>query len=153
MWEAIKAYLSKPKYPDLRDEVAVLHRRLNEYGTRIDMLLKLKPPTADEMSVELLRKTIGIVPVEELEPEKRDKLVGQLGPVADILIEKLDRMVRRQERFGIVESGDWAHVMFGRGTINGYELLKDELEKIRGEWATQRQQPESFSAHDITPSP
>lgn len=141
----------RPEWPDQRIQVRDLMDDVWRLKREIDRLEDLKPATAPEMTTELLRRSLGISPIE-VPPEVREKLVGMIGPSTDILENLFDNLIKVQERDISVKATDWYQVVFGRGTINGYELAKEEMEKIASEWRHSRNVPDPVKRTDILPS-
>lgn len=87
----------------------------------------------------LVRHALGSIDSSDLEPSpNRESEVNQVGPISDILKAIAERLIRRQERFVSAEAADWGQALVGRGTINGIELFKDEIEELRNEWERSR---------------
>lgn len=132
-------------FKGMRGDIQAVEQKLDDLKESLER-------TDEPLSVQLMRRLLGSIDREGVKAENREALVTQVGPIADLLIEHCERFISRQERFTASESRDWGQALFGRGSINGIQLFKEELEVLKSEWVKKNEQPEPFDPHSTLPS-
>lgn len=120
-----------------RDQILeVISSKLDEVRHLLEP--KQEQPTSDS----LMRRILGSIDLSE---EPNDEVFNnRVGSIFEIIEPKLRKMAREQERFTTAESADWGQVLFGRGTLNGIELVIEELKKAHVVY---------LATHNPTPPP
>lgn len=102
------------------------------------------------LSVALMRELLGSIDVgEEVNPEVFNNRAGAI--FKDVVEPKLKQMAREQERFTAAEAANWEQALFGRGTLNGIELVREEFEKAYGVYQQATQPKEQFDKTNPLP--
>lgn len=110
----------------------------NEIASLRELLTKKEPEIT---SVSLMRRILGSIDIsEEPTAEVFNNRVGAI--FKDVIEPVLKRMAREQERFTAAEAANWDQAMFGRGTLNGIELVREEFEKAYNAHLEANKQPE-----------
>lgn len=110
-------------------------------------LLSKKEP--EVTSISLMRCILGSIDLSE-EPNE-EVFNNRAGAIFDVIEPKLKKMAREQERFTAAEAANWDQAMFGRGTLNGIELVREEFEKAHAEYLQSIQPPEPFNERNPLP--
>lgn len=125
----------------------------SELKTTVDEIrdvLKKQTESEAELSVFLMRRLLGSIDVgEELNPEVFNNRAGAI--FKDVVEPKLKAMSREQERFTAAEAANWEQALFGRGTLNGIELVREEFEKAYGVYQQSLQPKEQFDEKNPLP--
>lgn len=106
-----------------------------------------------EDSIKLLRHQLGSIDLSDFEdekpmtPDERKEYVAAISAVWPRLEKDIKRLQYHQVMFIAITGTDWEQVIFGRGTFNGLDLLKDKWEKAAIEHNA-KEQPEGFDKHD-----
>lgn len=124
-------------FEDLKNEIAQVRQ----------LLIKKEPEIT---SVSLMRQILGSIDVSE-EPNE-EVFNNRAGAIfKDVIEPKLKKMAREQERFTAAEAANWDQAMFGRGTLNGIELVSEEFEKAYGVYQQSLQPKEPFDERNPLP--
>jgi len=101
------------------------------------------------LSTALMRRILGSIDASE---EPTDEVFNnRAGGIYDIVAPKLNKLIREQERFTTAEAADWSQAVFGRGTLNGIELVLEEFKKAYDIYQQSNQPPESFDKQNPLP--
>lgn len=110
----------------------------------------------DYYYVQIARKQVGSVDldtswIDEMPKQERNTILTEAH---DILYkESLDKIINelanRQIRHIAQEAGSFEEMNFGRGTLNGINLLKEELESLDSIYASEHQKAEDFDPYKI----
>jgi hypothetical protein len=126
-------------YEELHKGIKSLHELINRLNKKEEIT-----------SVSLMRRILGSIDLSE-EPNE-EVFNNRAGAIfKDVIEPKLKKMAREQERFTTAESADWSQVMFGRGTLNGIELAREEFEKAYAVYQQANQPPEPFDERNPLP--
>ena len=101
-------------------------------------------------SVSLMRRILGSIDLSE-EPSEEVFNTRAGAIFKDVIEPKLRKMAREQERFTAAEAANWDQAMFGRGTLNGIELVREEFEKAYAVYQQANQPPEPFDERNPLP--
>jgi hypothetical protein len=124
------------------------HKNLDEMGKevkslceKVDNLSGILSKKEEVTSVSLMRRILGSIDVSD-EPNE-EVFNNRAGAIfKDVIEPKLKRMAREQERFTAAEAANWDQAMFGRGTLNGIELVREEFEKAYSVYSESTKPPE-----------
>lgn len=123
-----------------------LHKGIESLHELINRLHKKEEVT----SVSLMRRILGSMDISE-EPNE-EVFNNRAGAIfKDVIEPKLKKMAREQERFTTAEAANWDQAMFGRGTLNGIELVREEFEKAYAVYRQSNQPPEPFDKQNPLP--
>ena len=120
-------FLTDKHYQNLIGEIRALREALEkkqDYG---------------QLSTALMRRLLGSIDASEEVNE--EVFNNRAGAIFDIIEPKLNKMVREQERFTTAEALDWFQAVFGRGTLNGIELVLKEFKDAHDIYQQAHQPP------------
>ena len=123
-----------------------LHKGIESLHELINRLHQKEEVT----SVSLMRRILGSVDFSE-EPNEEVFNTRAGAIFKDVIEPKLRKMAREQERFTAAEAANWDQAMFGRGTLNGIELVREEFEKAYAVYQQSNQSPEPFDKQNPLP--
>lgn len=129
----------------------MLRKYFEELRKGIESLHELLSKKEPEItSVSLMRHILGSI---DLSQESNDEVFNnRAGAIfKDVIEPKLNKMAREQERFTAAEAANWDQAMFGRGTLNGIELVREEFEKAYAVYQQSNQLPEPFDKQNPLP--
>ena len=112
-----------------------------------------KPKVTTSPDLVLLRHQLGSIDLsdikeEELSESERAEYVAAISAVWPRLEKDLNKFLHDQLMFMSIESEDWNQVLFGRGTCNGLDLLKEHWEKAHNEHRAKGVPKENFDPHN-----
>lgn len=123
-----------------------LHKGIESLHDLVRSLNKKEEVT----SVSLMRRILGSIDLSE-EPNE-EVFNNRAGAIfKDVIEPKLKKMAREQERFTTAEAANWDQAMFGRGTLNGIELVREEFEKAYSAYQQANQPKEPFDERNPLP--
>jgi hypothetical protein len=124
-------------FEELKSEIVKLRRQISTQAPEIT-------------SVSLMRQILGSINVSEKPNE--EVFNNRAGAIfKDVIEPKLKKMAREQERFTAAEAANWDQAMFGRGTLNGIELVREEFEKAHAVYMQSIQPKEEFDKQNPLP--
>lgn len=131
-------FVSRKDFEALQDEIGKLRIALEfkqDYGF---------------LTVALMRELLGSIDTtEDVNPEVFNNRAGAI--FKDVVEPKLNQMAHEQERFTAAEAANWEQTLFGRGTLNGIELVREEFEKAYGVYLQSTQPKEQFDERNQLP--
>ena len=106
----------------------------------------LKQPSVSEMSLELLRRNLAMLPAfvskAEKDPTSHGAYLGLVAAMMPHLEADLREMELGQLEFGSNQSLNFDQVLMSRGTINGINLVLEYYRLKYGEYLDKSQNPE-----------
>ena len=137
MWNPFKFKIPEPRLSDDNFEPATL---LNEADTK-DLIREI----LNSWSYQDLKD-------EELsEGDRIDRENTILGLHDKHLKPMLDSLLKQQIEYAVKNSETWDQVLFNRGTINGFDLLRTKLEDIKSAALERAKPKEEFNKYQIMP--
>jgi hypothetical protein len=76
---------------------------------------------------------------------------NRAGAIYDIVKARWDKRIREQERFTTAEAANWDQAIFGRGTLNGIELVLEDFKTVNAAWKQANLPPEPFDKQNPLP--
>ena len=124
-----------------RKDFQSLQREITQLENKVTQICEEeKKQDYGSLSTALMRRLLGSIDFSE-EPNE-EVFNNRAGAIFDIVKPKLDKMIREQERFTAAEAADWFQSVFGRGTLNGIELVLEEFKKANAVYIQANQPPE-----------
>lgn len=82
---------------------------------------------------------------------QRDEFFNKIHLASDNTAFKtvLNYLSRRQVEWIAEKSANWEQVLFGRATLNGFYILKEELDRLESIWQDEHQPKEKFEETEI----
>jgi hypothetical protein len=124
-----------------------LNSNIIEIKRLIEGLHIKKSPDFNELSIALMRAELGSIDHSDVDQEmtqdQREAYNAQVAACYEsILLPTFKRFEREQEGFIARHAANERQSDFGRGTINGIDLLKEHFETAYKENKAAKQQPE-----------
>ena len=104
---------------------------------------------------ELIRDILGSWKLSDLKnkelPQEEMKVrdATLAGIYKEYLESELNNLMKQQIEFSVMNSENWNQVLFNRGTINGFDLLKSKLEEAYNRHLENVKPEEKFDKHEI----
>lgn len=119
---------SRKNIEEFTKRIDNISEKVDNLESRFDVYALLFEKQPEITSVSLMREILGSIDLSE-EPNE-EVFNNRAGAIfKDVIEPKLKKMAREQERFTAAEAANWDQAMFGRGTLNGIELVREEFEK------------------------
>lgn len=153
------------RYSVLMKELTIerLKEEINEKETQLDKVLMKPTPTM----ADLMRETLGSYTINANEVEsdglpksflsvedkdKRTMYITQLAQIAQLEVWEVmcKNLIDIQANFVIRKADGELQIVFGRGSINGITLLRNEVRKGFAEYEDGRKPKEEFDEFETT---
>lgn len=87
----------------------------------------------------------------DVDPIKRKEFLESAHNVFQepALWQILNELVERQVDHSVRSANSWERVLFDRATLNGFDLIKEELETLEAEFQRNTQPLEQFNKYDV----
>ena len=107
-------------------------------------------------SIDLIRHQLGSVDLSDIKQgdmseSERKAYCSHISGVYDLIEKDIKKFLHEQLMFMSNNAENWDQVVFGRGTFNGMDLLRNHWKKAREEHIINIKPPEKFDEHEMLP--
>lgn len=109
--------------------------------------------TADQLSLELVRKALAVISLEDIEEKEqsesdRKEYCSAIAAVFPRLKKDIEKALHEQLVKTSMQSEIWEQVLVGRGVFAGFELLLEKWSKANAEHLNQIKPEKEFDKHN-----
>lgn len=106
-----------------------------------------------ELTTELLRRQLGSIDLKDVKEEEmteaeRKEYCAAIFAVWPRLEKDINKFLHSQLLFIGAEADTWERVIFGKGTFNGIDLLREHWQKTANEYQAIAK-PDEFDKHKV----
>ena len=112
------------------------------------------PKEVDKLSLELIRKALAVISLEDIEEKEQDEnerkeYCAAIAAVFPRIERDIKKALHEQLLKASMQSETWEQTLVGRGVFAGFELLLEKWSKAHAEHLNQAKPKEVFDPHGI----
>ena len=115
-----------------------IENKLNTVDLRLRLLEEQKSQEETD-SIKLLRHNLSTINLDDTEDylefseQERREFVGRVASAKHDLEIIIKHLLKAQEDYALRQTINWEQIWTSRGTINGFDLVLEELKQLTGE--------------------